>query len=78
MITLKADWFYSEMAIRNMTQDRFARDVLEINPSYFSQLLSGRREPGPKVRQRMMEALKAPFEHLFQIESSPQREAVAR
>jgi transcriptional regulator with XRE-family HTH domain len=67
VIVIKADRIKEEILRRNITQERFARDVLEVNPSYFSQLLSGRREPGPNIRQRIMDELRVGFDDLFEI-----------
>lgn len=38
---------------------------IEVTRSYLSQILRGHREPGPTVRQRLMEYTKLSFDDLF-------------
>jgi transcriptional regulator with XRE-family HTH domain len=54
------------LARRNVTQNRLAR-LCGITSGYMSQLLSGERFAGAKIRQRIMDAIPlAAFEELFE------------
>jgi transcriptional regulator with XRE-family HTH domain len=55
------------MARQNLSQDRLARR-LRISSTFLSQLLAGRRNPSPAIRQRILDALEHyNFDDLFVI-----------
>lgn len=58
------------MASANCSQNVLARRI-GVSRSYLSQLINGRREPSPKVREKLLDALcGATFDDLFVIERS--------
>lgn len=55
-----------EIARRNWSQNRFAARC-GLTSGHLSQLLSGKRQPGPDVRQRLLDALvPMAFDDLFE------------
>ena len=53
----------------NMTQNELAR-LAGISSGYLSQLMTGKRRPGPETRRRLLEALAAAFDDLFTLEAA--------
>lgn len=53
----------------NMTQNELAR-LAGISSGYLSQLMTGKRHPGPETRRRLLEALAASFDDLFVLETA--------
>ena len=54
---------------RNMTQNELAR-LAGISSGYLSQLITGKRRPGPETRRRLQQALAAAFDALFVLEAA--------
>jgi transcriptional regulator with XRE-family HTH domain len=54
------------MARQNLSQDRLARR-LRVSSTYLSQILTGRRNPSPAIRQRMLDVFERSFDDLFVI-----------
>jgi transcriptional regulator with XRE-family HTH domain len=54
------------MARTNLSQNGVARR-LEVSTGYLSQLLAGRRNPSPRVRQRILDTFKMKFDELFEF-----------
>ncbi len=48
----------------NMTQNELAR-LAGISSGYLSQLMTGKRHPGPETRRGLLQALAAEFDDLF-------------
>lgn len=57
----------------NMTQKELAR-LAGITPGYLSQLMSGKRRPGPETRRRLQETLNiSSFDDLFIVEAGSEQ-----
>ena len=53
----------------NMTQNELAR-LAGISSGYLSQLMTGKRRPGPETRRRLLQAFSATFDDLFILEAA--------
>lgn len=53
----------------NMTQNELAR-LAGISSGYLSQLMTGKRRPGPGTRRCLLQALEAAFDDLFILEAA--------
>jgi transcriptional regulator with XRE-family HTH domain len=65
-VRLKSEVLRAIMARQNFSQDRLARR-LRISSTFLSQILSGRRNPSPTIRQRMLDVFERSFDDLFVI-----------
>ncbi len=65
-VRLKTRAFEETLARRNLTKTAFAR-LAGLHRTYLSDLLAGRTNPGPQTRRRLLEALNAEFDDLFEI-----------
>lgn len=65
-VRLKSEVLRAIMARQNFSQDRLARR-LRISSTFLSQLLAGRRNPSPAIRQRMLDVFERSFDDLFVI-----------
>ena len=70
-VGLKPKVLKEKIARRNMTQNCFALK-LKISSGYMSQLFSGTRNPSPKLRIKILDALELNeknFDDIFKIEA---------
>ncbi len=65
-VRLKRVAFEAALARRNMTKTALAR-AAGLHRTHLSDLLAGRASPGPRTRRRLLEALGASFDELFEI-----------
>lgn len=68
VVRLKAAALEAALARRNLTKIAFARFV-GLHRTHLSDLLAGRTNPGPRTRQRLLDALGGEFDDLFEIPS---------
>jgi transcriptional regulator with XRE-family HTH domain len=54
------------IARRNLTKTALARKI-GMHRTHLSDLLAGRTHPGPKTRQRLLDALGGSFDEFFEI-----------
>lgn len=54
---------------KGFTQRSFGREI-EISPAYSNQVLSGKRNPGPKIAKKIADTLEVEFDEIFFIESA--------
>jgi transcriptional regulator with XRE-family HTH domain len=77
---LKTEVLAEHIERRNLSQNGFAMKAGVSGP-YMAQLLSGKRRPSGRVREKLLKATKMKFDELFVIEShsaqSPEQEAVS-
>lgn len=57
------------MLKKGFTQRSFGREI-KISPAYSHQVLSGKRNPGPSIAKKMIDALEVDFDAVFFIESA--------
>jgi transcriptional regulator with XRE-family HTH domain len=57
----------------NLTKTALARQM-RMHRTHLSDLLAGRTSPGPKTRQRMIEALGGTFDEFFEIVDADRRQ----
>ncbi len=60
------------IARRNMTKTALARKT-GMHRTHLSDVLSGRTHPGPKTRQRLIDALGGTFDEFFEIVDGTKR-----
>ncbi len=65
-VRLKTAALEAALARRNLTKTEFAR-LARLHRTHLSDLLAGRTRPGPHTRQRLLEALSAKFDDLFEV-----------
>ena len=65
-VRLKAAALEVALASRNLTKTEFAR-LVGLHRTHLSDMLAGRTNPGPRTRQRLLDALNAGFDDLFEI-----------
>ena len=53
----------------NMTQNELAC-LAGISSGYLSQMMTGKRHPGPETRRHLLQALAAEFDDLFVLETA--------
>lgn len=58
-----------ELLIHGFTQRSFARKA-GVGQSYFSQIVNGKRDPGPDVSKRITDALGVDFYDIFFIDDA--------
>ncbi len=56
MVKLKTLTLKKLLARRNLSQNAFARRI-SVSSAYMSQILSGERNPSPKLREKMLKSL---------------------
>ena len=66
-VKLRAPTFRKVLATKNLSQNSFAR-LIGTSGGYFSQMITGARNPSPRMRKRIMKVLKEyRFEELFKV-----------
>ena len=66
-VALKADNIRKILSQRNISQNRFAFRV-GTTSGYISQMMTGKRNPSPKMRKKILKVLKdCEFEDLFKL-----------
>jgi transcriptional regulator with XRE-family HTH domain len=71
VVTLKATALRQALVERNLTQRHFAR-IAGLSAVHLSQLLAGRRCPGPGTRGRLLGALPGvDFHNIFTVNGGP-------
>lgn len=60
------------IARRNLTKTALAR-TMGMHRTHLSDLLAGRTHPGPKTRQRLLDALGGTFDEFFEIVDADKR-----
>jgi transcriptional regulator with XRE-family HTH domain len=60
------------IARRNLTKSALAQKM-GMHRTHLSDLLSGRTHPGPKTRQRLLDALGGTFDEFFEIVDADRR-----
>lgn len=66
-----------ELLINGFTQRSFARKA-GVGQSYFSQIVNGKRDPGPDVSKRITDALGTDFDDIFFIDIACKSEHESR
>ena len=69
VVTVKANVIHSQLARRNMTQADLAK-AIGITRSYLSQVLRGKENPGPEIRQKLIAYFGLEFDQLFEFEET--------
>lgn len=69
-VCLKTDELSILLARRNLSQNKFARQI-KLSSGYMAQLMNGDRLPSAQVRQRMQDLLDKKFDDLFYIMDEP-------
>ncbi len=64
-VRLKAEAVEAILARRNMTKTALAR-AAGLHRTHLSDLLTGRTSPGPRTRQRLLDALGGEWDDLFE------------
>ncbi len=70
-VRLKAAALEAALARRNLTKTAFAQ-LAGLHRTHLSDLLAGRTNPGPRTRRRLLEALNAEFDDLFDVGGRPE------
>lgn len=65
-VRLKRASVEAMIARRNLTKTALARKI-GMHRTHLSDLLAGRTHPGPKTRQRLLDALGGSFDEFFEI-----------
>ncbi len=65
-VRLKAAALEAELARRNLTKTAFAR-LAGLHRTHLSDMLPGRTRPGPRTRERLLQALEGRFDEFFKI-----------
>ena len=69
-VRLKAEGVWSILNHIHMSQNQLAH-VVGTSSGYLSQLLNGQRNPSPKMRRRLLQALgNPPFDEVFILEDA--------
>lgn len=67
-VSIKTDVVRTHLVRRNISQNNLAQKA-RVSQGYLSQLLQHQRNPGPRVRERLMDALRIQeFDELFELD----------
>ena len=71
-VRLKHGTLEAAIARRNLTKTALAQRM-GMHRTHLSDILAGRTHPGPKTRQRLLDALGGTFDEFFEIVDGSQR-----